>query len=533
MTAEAVLALKVVTDTKGTISGVNGVTDSTTKMGKAGSIAGKALAVGLLAAGAAAVKATQAAAEDDAAATKLANTLRNATGARAADVAATEKWISAQGTALGVSDDELRPAIGKLAAATGDLSKAQELASLAMNISAGTGKSLSAVTAALAKAQNGSVGGLAKYDVATKNADGSARSLNDIQKDLAKTYSGAAAKGAETAAGKQKILSVQFGELQEQIGAKLLPVMLALVGVGLQVVGWISQNTTVAGILIGTIGGLLAITFAVSKAMQVWSAITKVAAGVQAAFNLVMAANPVVLVVLAIVALGVALVVAYKKSETFRNVVNAVFKGISATVGAVVGFIRDNWKKLLVILTGPIGLAVVVIASNWDKIKAGGVAVIGWVKTGWSTIKNLISTPVDQAGNLVDKVWTTIKNGFTTVKNGITGAVGDIKTSVVNGFNAILAPIQAVIDKVQGVIDKIKSIPTPKLPDLNPFNGRTAASSTAPLFGVGASRVAAAAGTGQSVVNITVQGAVDPRATAEQIATILRRQGYRIGKAVG
>ena len=210
--------------------------DKFDKVGRAGSSMGDKLKsvakVGVLAVGAAAVVAgaaligmAKAAMEDQKSQAVLAKQLKNSTGATDAQVKATEDWISKQGIALGVTDDELRPALAKLAAVTHDVGKAQSLASLAMNVSAGTGKSLSTVSAALAKAQLGNVAGLAKLGVQTKNADGSTRSLNDITKDLADTYKGQAATAANTAQGKFDRLKLVFDETKESIGAKLLPVL--------------------------------------------------------------------------------------------------------------------------------------------------------------------------------------------------------------------------------------------------------------------------------------------------------------------
>jgi hypothetical protein len=217
-------------------------------MDRVGQAAGKVLAVGLVAAGAAAYKATQAAAADSQAQALLANQLREGANATDTQIASTEAWVTAQGKAFGVADNELRPALSKLATATGSVSKAQELASLAMDVSAGSGKSLSAVTQALVMAQNGSLGGLSRMGIATKNAAGETKSLAQVTDELTKKYQGAAATSADTVAGKQKILAVQFSELQEQIGAKLLPVMNDLATVGLKVVDWISRNTTTVGV---------------------------------------------------------------------------------------------------------------------------------------------------------------------------------------------------------------------------------------------------------------------------------------------
>lgn len=205
------------------------------KLGKLGKIAAVGLVGGVAAAGAAAVVAGKAlfdmakgAIEDEQAAAKLARQLHNSAGATKGQVAATESWISAQGRALGVADDQLRPALGKLVAATHDVGKAQKLTSLAMDISAGSGKSLNTVTEALVKAQNGSVGGLSRLGVATKDAEGKTKSLKEITADLARTYDGQAARAANTTQGKFSRLKLIFDETKESIGARLIPVALKL-----------------------------------------------------------------------------------------------------------------------------------------------------------------------------------------------------------------------------------------------------------------------------------------------------------------
>lgn len=194
----------------------------------AGVFAGAALLSGAKAVGGALVGMTKNAMEDEAAQKRLATSLKNTAGATDGQVASVENWISKQGVALGVTDDELRPALGRLVTATHDVGKAQKLTSLAMDVSAGTGKSLESVTTALMKAQNGSVGGLSKLGVATKDAAGHTMSLKEITKQMADTYKGQAATAAGTAEGKFKRLKVIFDETKESIGAKLIPVAMAL-----------------------------------------------------------------------------------------------------------------------------------------------------------------------------------------------------------------------------------------------------------------------------------------------------------------
>jgi hypothetical protein len=196
-------------------------TDRFKSFAKVGALAA---AAGAVMVGKALVDMTKAAMEDEAAQKVLATSMRNAAGASGAQVAATERWISAQGKALGVADDELRPAMARLVQATGDVKKSQELAGLAMDVSAGTGKSLKSVTDALAKAQTGSLGGLAKMGVATKDASGEAKSLGEVTKELANIHGGQAATAAETASGKFQRLKVMFDESKESIGSKLIPI---------------------------------------------------------------------------------------------------------------------------------------------------------------------------------------------------------------------------------------------------------------------------------------------------------------------
>ena len=572
------------------------------RMNKVGQVSGRILAGGLLLAGAAAVKAGQAAADDELAQAKLAQTLQKATGATAAQIAQTEEWISAQGRSLGITDDELRPAISKLAVATGDLGEAQRLAALAMDISAGSGKSLDSVVTALQKAQNGSVGGLARLGVATKNAAGETKSFDEIQQDLAKTYTGAAAKAADTTAGKQKILQVQFAELQEEIGARLIPVLTKLATAGLVVVDWIGKNQTTVAVLVGTLGGLLAITWATTKAIAAWTAITKIAAAAQIVFtnvqwalNAAMAANPVGLVVLAIVALVAALVIAYKKSETFRDIVNAafgavkdvalaVFGAITGAISATWGWIENHWPLLLAILTGPIGLAALAIAKNWDSIKAGVKAVKdfiiarfkdvatwlaglpGKIKTSLSNLTSTVRTIFDDAMSAgltkVKNIGATIVGWLTgiptalggtkiiqsfknagaaligAVVDGMKNAAGVISGIAGNVWTAVKTMLNAAIDKINAALEFTIELPGPNI-SVNPPNiphlakggvvskptlaliGEDGPEAVVPLGKKNAPRGKLGLGSGGDTYVFNISGALDPGGVAAQIERLL------------
>jgi len=189
---------------------------------KAGAAFAVAGAAALAYAGVLLVDGVKSAIEDEAAQTKLATTLKNVTGATDAQIAATESYITQQGLSLGITDDELRPALERLTRATGDVGEAQKLASLAFDISAGTGKSLEAVSTALGKAVEGNVGGLAKLGLGLDAADLKTMSLDEVTKLLGTTFGGQATEKAETFAGKMDRLKLAFDEGKETVGAFVL-----------------------------------------------------------------------------------------------------------------------------------------------------------------------------------------------------------------------------------------------------------------------------------------------------------------------
>jgi hypothetical protein len=268
-----------------------------------------ALAVGLF-------DATKGAIEDAAAQDLLANTLTKATGATDAQIAANEDWISTQGKLLGVTDDELRPVLGKLARATGSVTDAQKLATQAMDIAAATGKPLATVTTALEKAYGGNLTALAKLAPEYRQMIKDGASFDEVMAAMAVTTGGAATEAANTAEGQFKRLGVALNETKESIGAALMPVIEAALPLLMAFGTWAQNNT---GILIG-----------------VGIAIASIAVAIMAV-NVAMAilASPIILIVAGIVAVGAAIGIAYKKFEGFRNVVDAVFGAIKFWINNV------------------------------------------------------------------------------------------------------------------------------------------------------------------------------------------------------
>ena len=199
------------------------------KLEKFGKVAAAAFAAAAAAAAAYAVKlavdGVKAAIEDEAAQLRLANALKNVTGATDAQIASIEKQILKTSLATGVADDELRPALQRLAIATGDVTESQKLLDLALDISAATGKSVEAVANALGKAYEGNTGALGRLGIGLSAAEIKALGLEGTMQQLAQTFGGAALTQANTFEGQIQRLRISFDEAKESVGAALLPVL--------------------------------------------------------------------------------------------------------------------------------------------------------------------------------------------------------------------------------------------------------------------------------------------------------------------
>jgi tetrahydromethanopterin S-methyltransferase subunit G len=170
-----------------------------------------------------AVDGVKAAIEDEQAQLRLANALRQATGATDAQIKATEDMILKTSLATGVADDKLRPALQRLAVSTKSTEEAQKLLTLALDISAASGKDLETVSNALGRAQDGNQASLGRLGLGLSKAELATLSFTEVQAKLAELYGGAAATNAETFQGKIDRLKVGFDEAKESLGTALLP----------------------------------------------------------------------------------------------------------------------------------------------------------------------------------------------------------------------------------------------------------------------------------------------------------------------
>ena len=231
------LTLKLLADVDNFTKNLNKADGEVTTFGSKVSDFGKKAGLAFAAAGAAAVAyagklaidGVQSAIADAAAQEKLALTLQNVTGATEAQIAATEDYITKTSLAFGVTDDELRPSLERLARSTGDLQRAQELQTIAIDVAAGSGKSLEAVTNAMARAAEGNTASLGRLGIGLSKTELATMSMEQITAKLASTFEGQASAKADTFQGKMDRLKIAFDEGKETVGAYILTAITPMV----------------------------------------------------------------------------------------------------------------------------------------------------------------------------------------------------------------------------------------------------------------------------------------------------------------
>lgn len=238
-TGTRALTLKLLADvdnfTKGLDKADKDVATFGDKVGEFGKKAGLAFAAAGAAAvayaGKLAIDGVKSAIADAAAQEKLALTLKNVTGATDNQIAATEDYITKTSLAFGVTDDDLRPSLERLARATGDVEKAQKLQTVAIDVAAGSGKSLEAVTNAMAKAAEGNTAALSKLGIGLTSAQLKTMSMDQITAKLADTFENQASTKADTFQGKLNRLQIAFDEGKETVGAYILDAITPMVNI--------------------------------------------------------------------------------------------------------------------------------------------------------------------------------------------------------------------------------------------------------------------------------------------------------------
>ena len=272
--------------------------------------------------------AVKAAIEDEKSQQMLARQLKATTGATDDQIKSVEKYISAQGRNLGITDDQLRPALAGLTRATKDITEAQNATNLAMDIAAAKGVSLETVTKAMEKAYGGNLNALAKLDPSVREMIKGGASLEEVFAKLQGTFGGAAKEASNTAAGGFAKMKLALDETKESIGAALLPVIQKVLPYLQKAAEWAQDNPKYFTIIAGTIA-------AVATAIM--------------AVNVAMALNPFGLIAVAIGGIVIAITALSAKFGGFVNLYKAY---LNVLIGGAEAFANGWVKAINVVIRG-------------------------------------------------------------------------------------------------------------------------------------------------------------------------------------
>lgn len=192
-------------------------------------------------------QAVEAAAQDEQAQIKLAATIEATTNASRKQIDAVEDWITKTSIAIGITDDELRPAFARLVRSTQDVEQAQRILNLALDLSAATGKPLESIANALGRAYDGNTTALGRLGLGLDAGLIKSKDFNAIFQELDKTFGTFAEDTAGTTQKSLDRVRIALDEANESIGMALLPVVQDLTA-------WILDHFVPA--LQATIGGL-------------------------------------------------------------------------------------------------------------------------------------------------------------------------------------------------------------------------------------------------------------------------------------
>lgn len=230
-----------------------------------------------------------------------------------------------------------------------------------------TGRAADDVDDKFRRSSDGMAGGFDKAGEAADGAEGKAQGFADTLTGTTDVMAGFGSIAKGDTYGGLLQLGTGFADLAGGMASFVIPTVSAMT------TGMFTNAAATARSTVSNVANRVS-SIAAAAASKAW------AAG-QWLLNAALTANPIGLVILAIVALVALIVVAYKRSATFRAIVQAAMRGVQVAFGWVltkvqqlVGWIRGNWPRLLAILTGPIGLAVRFILSRWDSIRSGVVS---------------------------------------------------------------------------------------------------------------------------------------------------------------
>ena len=275
--------------------------------------------------------------------------------------------------------------------------------------------------------------------------------------ELNKEFGGSAKAFGQTLPGQMERAKRAFEDISQSVVASLMPVLTQLMSMVLKdllpgfkaFIGWVSNNFNWLGPLAAAVG-------VVVVAFKLWAAATTL-------LGISMDTLPVIGWISAIVALGAAIIYAYNHCETFRKIVQFVFKAISTYIKIwwkswVIAF--NAVKKVVLVVGKAIGVA---IKAVWKVIVAVAKTIFKiWVtpyKLAWNFIKNLVTkwapAIAGWARNIVQKIFNALSNLFDRVTAPFKRAWDWIRSHVSSWAGDIANWVRNIAERVWNALSNL------------------------------------------------------------------------------
>ena len=322
---------------------------------------------------------------------------------------------------------------------------------------------------------NGGVGGFA--ELAKKNSAGIKTSFSNVKTAVVKGLKNvlSAIDNGMKNAGLGSIAQ-NFDKLKtvvNQVFSAITKAIPPIVATFKTLFDFINQNKDWLGPLIAGITAGVAAYKLWKGAITAWNTVTKIATAVQVAFNAVMDANPIMLIVIAIAAVVAGLVYFFTQTETGKKVWASFVDFLKTAWDSVVTFFSgmgqwfsDIWTTVVntvqslwgAFTTWVINMAKSIvdgIVNGWNSFKQGTVdlwnATIQWIKDTWASFKQWVVDSANAIVNGVKQGWENLKQGTIDLWNGMINGLKGIWDGLKQG-------VSDLIDNVVSIFNTLKNI---------------------------------------------------------------------------
>jgi phage-related protein len=280
-----------------------------------------------------------------------------------------------------------------------------------------------------------------------------------ILAEVNKEFGGSAEAAGKTLPGQINVLKESFSNLAGELISTLVPALTTITT-------FFVKNPALAKAMVIGILAISAAMVALNVALAITAAL----------------ASPWILIAVGIAAgaaaIAAGLIYAYKTSDTFRAIVDGAFSAVQAIASALFNWFKSNWPLLLGIITGPVGVAAVLVIKYWSQIQSAthGAwnAIRSLTTAAWNAVQSFVSSVAGAISSTVSSAWSSVRNATSTawggVRSVVSDVVGDVKSAIsglgtwISGwasgtFAAITSRVGSFFDRIaDGARDAVASV---------------------------------------------------------------------------